>query len=70
MRNNRNLLNYIEGYCGACETEKQFRYVSTNVASAGQPETHFYACECGNTYPLDKLLNIRNAHRIVTMKKE
>lgn len=56
----------LVGYCWKCDTDIDFRYLSTNVAVAGNPERHYYVCtnNCGVTYELQKLITLENIRRI------
>ena len=56
----------FEWYCRACDRMSEFRYVSSNSASAGEPEKHFYTCanDCGTTYEQRQMLSLANARRI------
>ena len=56
----------LEYYCSGCKIMRDFRHVSSNAATAGQPEQHFYTCDknCGTTYTQRQILSIENARRL------
>lgn len=56
----------FEWYCETCDSTNKFIYVSSNVATAGRPEQHFYTCDsmCGRSYERRQMLSLKNIRRI------
>ncbi len=56
----------LKHYCETCKIDSDFRYVSSNVATASLPEQHFYTCVlgCGRSYELRQLSTLENIARL------
>ena len=54
----------LKGYCKHCESDSEFRYVSSTAETKAFPATDFYSCKCGETYTTKQLLSLENARRL------
>lgn len=51
--------------CTNCKEEKDFIYINSTLIH-GRNRIDYYSCSCGETYPLDKLMTLRNISESVT----